>query len=139
MATFIEVETIIGLVLINLDNVDCISSNAETNETAISFTTGPEDYICSVEPYEVIKSKIAGASRSLFKNAEQTMPLEVMDLSIRSYNCLKRAGIKTLQDLSKCKISDLMRVRNLGRRSLQEVVDKCNEYGVCIVDDTEGQ
>ena len=72
-------------------------------------------------------------------NTELKLSLDDMDFSVCTYNCLKRAGINTLQDLSKCTTSDLMRVRNLNQRCFREIVDKCNEYGVCIVDDTEGQ
>ena len=56
--------------------------------------------------------------------------IEEMGLSIRSYNCLKRAGIYTLGDLSSRTPEDMMKVRNLGRKSLEEVLQKMKEYGV---------
>lgn len=55
--------------------------------------------------------------------------IEHMDLSVRSYNCLKRAGIGTLQQLSELSYNDLIRIRNLGRRSVDEIIGKLNEYG----------
>lgn len=55
--------------------------------------------------------------------------IEQMDLSVRSYNCLKRAGIGTLQQLSQLSYNDLIRIRNLGRRSVDEIIGKLNEYG----------
>ena len=52
------------------------------------------------------------------------MTIEDMDLSVRSYNCLKRAGICTVEDLTKKSESDLAKVKNLGKRSLEEVAEK---------------
>lgn len=59
-------------------------------------------------------------------------PLENLDLSVRSYNCLRRAGKDTLGDIADMKESELMTVRNLGRRSLEEVVAKLKEYGLTL-------
>jgi len=53
------------------------------------------------------------------------MTIEELDLSVRSYNCLKRAGINTLQELTDKTEADMMRVRNLGRKSLEEVKNTC--------------
>lgn len=58
--------------------------------------------------------------------------LEEMDISVRTYNCLKRSGVNTLEDLSKYTTYDLMRVRNLGRRGFDEIIEKCKEYSVII-------
>ncbi len=58
-----------------------------------------------------------------------SMPLEEMDLSIRSYNCLKRANIHTVKDLTKKTEDDMLKVRNLGRKSLDEVIQKLESYG----------
>ena len=58
------------------------------------------------------------------------MTIEEMNLTIRSYNCLKRAGIRTVADLRSRTPDDMMKVRNLGRRSLEEVIDKMKELGV---------
>lgn len=55
--------------------------------------------------------------------------IEQMDLSVRSYNCLKRVGIGTLQQLAQLSYDDLIRIRNLGRRSVDEIIGKLNEYG----------
>lgn len=52
------------------------------------------------------------------------MTIEELDLSVRSFNCLKRAGINTVEDLTKRTEEDMMKVRNLGRKSLDEVVQK---------------
>lgn len=55
-----------------------------------------------------------------------------LDLSVRSYNCLDRAGFKTLADFIDVKIEDLMKVRNLGRKSLKEIVFKLQEWGIFV-------
>ncbi len=65
------------------------------------------------------------------------MTIEDMDLSVRSYNCLKRAGISTVEDLTKKSESDLAKVKNLGKRSLEEVAAKLNSYGLSLRNDEE--
>ncbi|MEJ6348115.1 DNA-directed RNA polymerase subunit alpha [Holzapfeliella sp. He02] len=60
------------------------------------------------------------------------MTIEELDLSVRSYNCLKRAGINTVQDLSDRSESDMMRVRNLGRKSLEEVKQKLSDLNLSL-------
>lgn len=57
------------------------------------------------------------------------MTLEEMDLSVRSFNCLKRAGINTVADLAGKSVEELMKVRNLGKKSFDEVRDKLRELG----------
>lgn len=56
--------------------------------------------------------------------------IDELNLSIRSYNCCKRAGINTLGDLSMKTLDDMYHVRNLGRRSMQEIEQKMAEYGL---------
>ena len=58
------------------------------------------------------------------------MSIEELDLSVRSYNCLKRAGINTVQELTEKTESDMMKVRNLGRKSLDEVKNKLDDLGL---------
>ena len=65
------------------------------------------------------------------------MTIEDMDLSVRSYNCLKRAGISTVEDLTKKSESDLAKVKNLGKRSLEEVQEKLQSYGLSLRNDEE--
>ncbi len=57
------------------------------------------------------------------------MTIEELDLSVRSFNCLKRAGINTVEDLIGKSEDDMMKVRNLGRKSLDEVVAKLQSLG----------
>ena len=60
------------------------------------------------------------------------MAIEEMDLSVRSYNCLKRANIHTVEDLTKKTEEDMLKVRNLGRKSLEEVIQKLESYGLSL-------
>lgn len=60
----------------------------------------------------------------------QQQLIEDLDLSVRSYNCLKRAGIQTVDDLTQKTEEEMMRVRNLGKKSLKEVKDKLAELGL---------
>ena len=60
------------------------------------------------------------------------MVIEEMDLSVRSYNCLKRANIHTVEDLTKKSEDDMLKVRNLGRKSLDEVINKLHSYGLAL-------
>ena len=60
------------------------------------------------------------------------MLIEEMDLSVRSYNCLKRANIHTVEDLTKKTEEDMLKVRNLGRKSLDEVINKLASYGLAL-------
>ncbi|MDP9728530.1 DNA-directed RNA polymerase subunit alpha [Alicyclobacillus tolerans] len=58
------------------------------------------------------------------------MPIEELDLSVRSYNCLKRAGINTVAELCARSEDEMMKVRNLGRKSLEEVIEKLEALGL---------
>ena len=58
------------------------------------------------------------------------MSIEELDLSVRSYNCLKRAGINTVQELTDKSMADMMEVRNLGRKSLEEIENKIDALGL---------
>lgn len=60
------------------------------------------------------------------------MTIEELDLSVRSYNCLKRAGINTVQELTQRSMDDMMKVRNLGKKSLEEVEQKLEALGLSL-------
>lgn len=66
------------------------------------------------------------------KEKVMEMTIEELDLSVRSYNCLKRAGINTVQELTQKTEEDMMKVRNLGRKSLEEVQEKLSELGLSL-------
>ena len=65
------------------------------------------------------------------------LPIEEMDLSVRSYNCLKRAGINTVEDLLKKSRADMLKVKNLGIKSIEEVIQKVESYGLSLRKDEE--
>lgn len=65
------------------------------------------------------------------------LPIEEMDLSVRSYNCLKRAGLNTIQDLLKKSKNDMFKVRNLGAKSVEEVIQKLESYGFTLRKDED--
>ena len=65
------------------------------------------------------------------------MTIEELDLSVRSFNCLKRAGINTVEDLVSKSEDEMMKVRNLGRKSLEEVMAKLDSLGFKLNTDDE--
>ena len=65
------------------------------------------------------------------------MTIEELDLSVRSFNCLKRAGINTVEDLTARTEEDMMKVRNLGKKSLDEVISKLRSFGLDLLSEEE--
>ncbi|MBE6749532.1 MAG: DNA-directed RNA polymerase subunit alpha [Ruminococcaceae bacterium] len=65
------------------------------------------------------------------------LTIDELDLSVRSFNCLKRAGINTVEDLIGKSEEDMMKVRNLGRKSLEEVIAKLDSFGFTLKKDNE--
>ena len=63
--------------------------------------------------------------------------IEELELSVRSFNCLKRAGISTVEDLTNRSEADMMKVRNLGKKSLNEVIAKLHELGLDFTPEEE--
>lgn len=86
----------------------------------MSLTDNTNDIEVMVEKEEDKKEKVL------------EMTVEELDLSVRSYNCLKRAGINTVQELATRSMDDMMKVRNLGKKSLEEVERKLKELGLCL-------
>jgi len=89
---------------------------------------------------EIEKDKVAEAERLQKACIEQwpiandiaMVTIEYLDLSVRAYNCLRRGNVKTLADLSKLSTAELMRFRNIGRRTCEEIKAACEKYGVII-------
>ncbi len=85
----------------------------------------------------------AGSTEIMIEKAEDNktqvleMTVEELDLSVRSFNCLKRAGIDKVEDLISKSEADMMRVRNLGRKSLEEVIEKLKSLGLSLKKDEE--
>ena len=68
----------------------------------------------------------------VIKDRAVTMSIDELELSVRSFNCLKRAGINTVKELCDKTPEDMMKVRNLGRKSLEEVLGKLKELGLSL-------
>ncbi len=99
--------------------VDHFNVIAKINETIIE-----QNYM--YEPEEKVTNK------------KLEKKIEDLDLSVRSYNCLKRAGINTVGELTQKTEEEMMRVRNLGRKSLKEVIQKLREIGLHLKHSYEG-
>ena len=82
----------------------------------------------------VLEDTILKPSQAGMETKIREMNIEDMDLSVRSYNCLKRANIHTVDDLTKKTVDDMLKVRNLGRKSLDEVIAKLNSYGLSLTE-----
>ncbi|MBQ8142828.1 MAG: DNA-directed RNA polymerase subunit alpha [Bacilli bacterium] len=90
--------------------------------------------------FEELNEAVKGAtvmavSKEKTENKYSSMTLEDLDLSVRSYNCLKRNGLKTVQELCNMKESELMTVRNLGKKSYKEILDKLASFGLSLQHD----
>lgn len=81
----------------------------------------------SAKDAEVMTEKEEGKKERVLE-----MSIEELDLSVRSYNCLKRAGINSVEDLAGKTEEDMMKVRNLGRKSLEEVLNKMTDLGLAL-------
>ena len=96
-----------------------------------------------IEHFEILTdlSSIADATGMMIEKTEDPAvkaletSIEDLDFSVRAYNCLKRAGIHTLQDLVNKSETDMMKIRNLGKKSLKEVLDKIRDMGLVLRDD----
>ena len=106
----------------------------------------------SLEPYEALSlaAKVLTEHLKLFVDLSETakntqimvekeenkkekileMPIEELELSVRSFNCLKRSGISTVEDLTNKSENDMMKVKNLGKKSLDEVIAKLHDLGL---------
>ena len=84
----------------------------------VDLTDDAKNAVIMVEPEETKKVKVL------------EMTIEELDLSVRSFNCLKRAGIDTVEDLINRTEEDMIRVRNLGKKSLEEVIQKLHSLGL---------
>lgn len=62
------------------------------------------------------------------------MKIEELDFTVRSYNCLKKAGVNTISDLTSMTYNELLKIKNLGKKSLNEIIDKMKELGYDLGD-----
>ena len=96
-----------------------------------------------IEHFEILTKldEIADETGLMKQNVDDSktkaleMSIDELEFSVRAYNCLKRAGIHTLQDLVNKSETDMMKIRNLGKKSLKEVLDKIRDMGLVLRDD----
>ncbi len=88
----------------------------------------------AVEEINMIKEE-----EKVEENKFEVMPIEELDLSVRSYNCLKRAAISTVAELTQKTEEEMMKVRNLGKKSLKEVKEKLAENGLSFREIAPGE
>ncbi len=79
-----------------------------------------------------IEAEVMVENEDSSKEKVMELNIDELELSVRSYNCLKRAGINTVEDLTNKTPDDMMKVRNLGRKSLEEVLAKLDELGLSL-------
>ena len=113
----------------------------------------------SLQPYEALSlaAKVLTEHLQLFVDLSETakntqimiekeenkkekileMPIEELELSVRSFNCLKRSGISTVGDLANKTETDMMKVKNLGKKSLEEVIAKLHDLGLDLAKEEE--
>ena len=77
-------------------------------------------------------AEVMSEEKSDEKEKVLEMSIDELELSVRSFNCLKRAGINTVEELTSRTSEDMMKVRNLGRKSLEEVLEKLKELGLSL-------
>ena len=125
------------------ENYDKLILNVWTNgsikpEEAIALSSR-----ILIEHFEVITklNKIADMTGLLADKEDDPItktletPIEELDLSVRAYNCLKRAAIHNLSDLTSMSEAEMMKIRNLGKKSLKEVIDKIKDMGLKFRDE----
>ena len=86
---------------------------------------------------EAKKAEIMVEREAVKKEKVLEMTIEELDMSVRSFNCLKRAGIDTVEDLTNRTEEDMIKVRNLGKKSLEEVIQKLHSLGLDLKSEDE--
>ena len=108
----------------SVDAVDAVSQAANILMSHLSLLAE----VSNLERDEIFTEKSAESD----KNSIAPVSITSLDLSVRSYNCLKRAGYETLEDLSKLSKKDLKNINNLGAKSVEEIIDKLAQNNVTI-------
>jgi len=155
-----NVENVIGVIAVDARYSPVVKVNYVVEHTRVGQITDYDKLVLevwtdgSINPVEAVSlaAKIMSEHLNLFVDLSQTagkteimvekdeepkdknlaMTIEELDLSVRSYNCLKRAGINTVEELTRKTEEDMMKVRNLGRKSLEEVEQKLKSMGLSL-------
>jgi DNA-directed RNA polymerase subunit alpha len=102
----------------------------------ISFHLNPFTNIGnSMEKFRA-EDEVESSIEVISENNMDDMKIEELDFTVRSYNCLKKAGVNTIGDLGKMTYAELLKIKNLGRKSLNEIIDKMKELGFDLNDNS---
>jgi len=114
--------------------MDVTTNGACTPQEAIALSSKiiieHLELFAKLETLSIFDEKVIDDSQVEEHDKYQDMSIEELDLSVRSYNCLKRANILTVQELTLKTEEDMMKVRNLGKKSLKEVREKLKGCGL---------
>jgi len=109
------------------DNVDELISEMLANS---GFVNQNKRMVIEYCQLETIKDSESACYKWLLDNSILDIPIEGLDLGIRAYNCLKRAGIKTVRDLTHMTFLEIAHIRNMGRKSAEAVKDRLDHLGL---------
>ena len=120
--------------------IEVWTDNTMSSRDAVSL--GAKILVDHFTLFTDLSENLTESSVGVEKEEQQTndlmsITIEELDLSVRSFNCLKRANINTVEDLVSKTQEEMIKVRNLGRKSLEEVEHKLNQMGLHLADDSE--
>ena len=133
----------IGVIAIDSIYTPVIKVNYTVENTRVGQVTDLDKLTLEVWTNKTISATEAVSLGAKFLNEHLAkekvleMTIEELDLSVRSFNCLKRAGINTVEDLTTKTEEDMMKVRNLGKKSLDEVINKLHSFGLDLRSEDE--
>ena len=151
-------QNVIGVIPVDSIYTPVLKANFKVDNTRVGnvtdkgkltmeiWTDGSMSAKVLIEHFELFLDLTEGVSETESIMAEKNdnekekvldLTIDELDLSVRSFNCLKRAGINTVEDLINKSEEDMMKVRNLGRKSLEEVIAKLNSFGFTLKNDDE--
>ena len=134
-------QNVIGVIPVDSIYTPVLKANFKVDNTRVGNVTDKGKLTMEIWTDGSIKANeaISMSAKVLIEHFELFLDLTIdeLDLSVRSFNCLKRAGINTVEDLINKSEEDMMKVRNLGRKSLEEVIAKLNSFGFTLKNDDE--
>ena len=128
-------QTTIGLIPVDSIYTPVYKVNYTVENTRVGNMTDFDKLTLEVWTDGTISSRDAVEKAETQRDKVLELTIEELDLSVRSFNCLKRANINTVEDLISKTEDDMMKVRNLGRKSLEEVINKLAMMGLSLASD----
>ena len=117
----------VGLSLIHICTIDADEAVSLASKILTEYLSEFVKLTDHVNDVEILVTKDDGKKEKIME-----ITIDELDLSVRSYNCLKRAGINTIEELIQKDEEEMMKVRNLGRKSLEEVQQKLAALGLSL-------